>query len=507
MKVNKRVPVRFEKVEDYDTRFQKVKIWLMHLGKNYNKSIFDLEPVLEAMNSLKNTPILGYVENEDFRGHESELVVEDGEIKVNYIGHAYGVISESCNPRFEQKIGVNGEVLDYLVVDGLLWTKLDDAVSILNESGEVGQSMELHDEYDGYWDDEGYFHFTKFSFYGACMLGKDVLPAMQLASVEQVFSTSVIQSEIDSKLREFNQMLSQKHFKEVDNNMTLEQLLAKYSITNEQLVDKGIVAEDFSIEDLETKIQETFTETEEVVEPEVVEPEQQEETIVTEMESTEEVEPEVEVVAEVVEPEVEVTENYTRTFELSHEDIRWKMYEQIDTHMESKGFAGWYYISSVFESHIIVEEDDSKFYKVDYSKDGENITLGEATEVFGMFLTGEEKGALELMRSSFESIKQENEQLKSFQAGVLESQHEAEVEELFSNFSKLTEDDLKDIRENVHNFSIEQIETKCFELLGRKTANFSRKDTTTSIKVNFNNTGVEGKNGVDHIFAKHGIKK
>ena len=37
-------PVTFEKVEDIessDGRFTKVRIWLMHLGENFNGSIFE----------------------------------------------------------------------------------------------------------------------------------------------------------------------------------------------------------------------------------------------------------------------------------------------------------------------------------------------------------------------------------------------------------------------------------------------------------------------------------
>ena len=39
-------PVMFEKVEDIesvDGRFTKVRIWLMHLGENFNGSVFEKE--------------------------------------------------------------------------------------------------------------------------------------------------------------------------------------------------------------------------------------------------------------------------------------------------------------------------------------------------------------------------------------------------------------------------------------------------------------------------------
>ena len=45
----KNVPVMFEKLQLFeaeDKRFIKVKIWLLHLGKNFNGSFFTKESVL-----------------------------------------------------------------------------------------------------------------------------------------------------------------------------------------------------------------------------------------------------------------------------------------------------------------------------------------------------------------------------------------------------------------------------------------------------------------------------
>lgn len=215
--VQKSIPVLFETVEQIDTRFQKVKIWLMHLGQNYNNSVFTKESVESALDTLKNTPILGYIEEsklgeKDFRGHEVEIVVEGGDLKAKYIGQAFGVIPENCNPRFEVKKGDYDNDLEYLVVDGLMWTKFEDGVNILNSHGEVAQSMELHDDYDGYWNEDGSFVFTRFSFYGACLLGQNILPAMQQASVEVSFAQNfkVYENEIARKLDEFRLAFSKQ---------------------------------------------------------------------------------------------------------------------------------------------------------------------------------------------------------------------------------------------------------------------------------------------------------
>ncbi|WP_090739300.1 hypothetical protein [Paenibacillus sp. Mc5Re-14] len=531
--VHKTVPVKFEKVDQIDTRFQKVKIWLMHLGQNYNNSVFTREAVEEAMETLKNTPILGYVEesrlgDKDFRGHEVELVVEGGEFKTRYIGQAFGVIPENCNPRFETKKGDFDNDLEYLVVDGLMWTKFDDGVNILNQYGEVAQSMELDDNYDGYFNEDGAFVFTKFAFYGACLLGQDVLPAMQQASVETSFSANVnvYQEEIARKLNEFQLAYSNKQDKEVEQEMTLEELLAKYSTTVEALAEKGVAVDTFSIEDLEVKIEEVFTSDQdgEVKQPETqMKAKEDAENKDSEDKDDDEDEDEKKFSQENEGDKTdgefsqdnkpdETPEKFTLNFELSHDDIRSQLYTGLDQHIAS-AFGGeaewsWNYIVSVYDTHFITEDDyGRKFHKVEYSREGDNITLGNVSEVFAMFLTGDEKGALELMRSSFADYEKENAELKEFQANVLRGQHEALADEVISQFDKLSDEDVAEIRENIHNFTIEQIESKCFELVGRKTTKFSAPKTQSySMKI-----GVKQEqestdpSGYAHLFKKHGL--
>ncbi|TVX86068.1 hypothetical protein [Paenibacillus agilis] len=515
--VLKSIPVLFEKVDQIDTRFQKVKIWLMHIGQNYNNSIFMKESVEEAMSTLKNTPILGYIEesrlgDKDFRGHEVELVVEGGELKTKYIGQAFGVIPENCNPRFEIKKGDFDNELEYLVVDGLMWTKFDDGVNILNTHGGVPQSMELHDDYDGYFNDEGVFVFTRFSFYGACLLGQDVLPAMQKASVEVSFSANVnvYQEEIARKLEEFQMAFSNKNQdKEVEQKMTLEELLAKYATTVDALSEIGVEVNTYSIEDLDVKLAEVFASKEDDEDDSDKDDEKGSDS--DEDEDDEKEKDEKDFSQEKDSETESIPDKFTLNFELSHDDIRSQLYTGLDQHIAT-AIGGeeewsWNYIVSVYDTHFITEDDyGRKFHKVEYSREGDSIALGNVSEVYAMFLTSDEKGALELMRSSFEQYEKENTELKEFQANVLKGQHEALAEEVIAQFDKLTEDDVTEIRENIHNSTLEQIESKCFEMVGRKTTKFSAPKTTYSMKIGVNaNQDSPSPSGYAHLFKKHGL--
>ena len=56
-------PVMFQKteeIENSDNRFTKVKIWLMHTGRNWNQSEFTYEVIENAISTLSYIPIVGF---------------------------------------------------------------------------------------------------------------------------------------------------------------------------------------------------------------------------------------------------------------------------------------------------------------------------------------------------------------------------------------------------------------------------------------------------------------
>lgn len=189
-KVTIKLPTRFEKVEEEsnDTRFQKVRIYIAHTGENLNNSIFSREVLEDMIPSLVNVPILGYVAKQedgekDFRGHEKKVVIEDNSITVKFMTSAYGFIPEENNAHFEITGGK-----EWLVADGVLWTRFTDAMSIFDQAnGSKAQSMEISNA-DGYQDDRGRMVFTKAEFTGLCILGDDTPPAMKGSTISTIFS-------------------------------------------------------------------------------------------------------------------------------------------------------------------------------------------------------------------------------------------------------------------------------------------------------------------------------
>ncbi|OPH47615.1 hypothetical protein BC351_10520 [Paenibacillus ferrarius] len=237
---NKSIPLLFQKINHYDSveddvRFLKVKIWLMHLGENLNGSYFAKEVVEAAVPTLSNTPILAYIEdnsegNEDFSDHRQALIKKDGKYAVKYLGSPIGVIPSDNNAQFEDRLCDDGITRSFLTVEGLVWRKFDDPVDILNRDLIKAESMELADNYEGEFKEDGLFHFTKFSFFGACGLGSDVKPAMQNATIEVQFSEVEFSKLVNEKIELFKRIYSAKGGKELVNK--------EFTWSSEQLEDE-----------------------------------------------------------------------------------------------------------------------------------------------------------------------------------------------------------------------------------------------------------------------------
>lgn len=247
--------IMFQKQKEYvnnDTRFTKVKIWLMHLGINHNGTSFSKESVEEAIPTLANIPILGYIEIDgeykDFSGHISEVVFENDEKKYIYKGYAYGVIPEDNNARFEKRVCDDGIEREFLVVDGILWNKLSDGVDILNRDIWKHQSMELADgdgDYEGEYDSNYIFHFKKFKFYGACFLGDSYEPAMEGARIELVYSK--IKNNIIQQLKNFNKIVKKEEGDKTMENKIDESENKKTQIEENKSFDNNIVEQENTI--------------------------------------------------------------------------------------------------------------------------------------------------------------------------------------------------------------------------------------------------------------------
>lgn len=420
---NLNVPVLFQTIQDFnveDTRFTKVKIWLMHLDENLNGTSFTKDSVINAIPTLAYTPIMGMIEDGDFLGHEQELVIEDDDYKFKTLTQAYGVIPEFNNAQFEDRVGDDGVTRTYLTVDGLLWNKWEEAIDAINsKQGKTGQSMEIIVQAYTVPDENGVIGIERFQFDGACLLGDAVKPAMVSSNVELAFSDKVDKT-IKEKLAVYA-----KSLEEGGNELELDKL-------------KEVTKDDKFEENTDGTVEEPVEEpvvTPEEGEPEVpAEPETEPEATPEEPDKGTTTDPEPEPEPEPAEPEEPSTEP-----EAPEEPET----DNAETTVLKEG--------TLTEARQNRKEVEDKVEPV-----GERIVVGENV------YTIEE--ATDLIKQ-YEELKKEL--------------HETSVDSLFDKYSsEITEEDMKVLKEDAYSKDIETLETLIFATIGKN--KFSKQNKENS---------------------------
>ena len=405
-------------VKQINPLFSTCRVRVLYTGKNRNMSTITKSAVEKALPTIKNIPIVGEFSeaNKDYKGHGGAIDLDS--YKFIHTTKPYGLVPESATYEWEEVKGSDGSIREYLTIDGcLLWTgRYEEGFSII-ENGK-GQSMEI-EVTDGRWDDvEESYQIDNFLFSALCILGDDVEPAFEDARITAYsLNKDSFKKEFSIMMDELKISLNQE--KEV-NEMKLKELLAKYSITMEDLTAKGLDFSAISEDELEAKIAEALgveIEVEAVVEE-----------VVVEIEATDVVEVEAEetVVVELADVELETNE-----------------VEAVET----------------VETVEVVEVTDAE-------------QVGAVVEVAVV-----DTAVFETRIAELEAQLEELEELRAFKLNVEKVDHEAKVQKLFSDFQLNTED-VEGL--DIHKFSVEEIEEKCYAILGRKMA--SKKEF--SVKTN-----------------------
>jgi hypothetical protein len=511
-KIDKFVPVLFQKMNTYeneveDTRFLKVKIWLMHTQENLNGSYFDKPVVEDAIPTLANTPILAYVEDNsedetDFSDHRMVLVKEDGKFKVKYIGQAIGVIPTENNAQFETRVCDDGIEREFLTCEGLVWAKWDEPIDILNRELTVSQSMELHDDYEGEWKDDNLFHFTKFSFFGACALGKDYLPAMRSSTIETQFSYDNMFRDIQEKMEQFKHIfnLSKKGGNQKVNEKL--ELLSKYSLTEEDLKEKNINLEDFSVEELNEKLKE-ITSTD---------------FALTASQLRDEI-------------RAELYKDYTED-EWGYKSRSYWYVDHTDDMVIAEDTKDNYRLVGISYSvngdAVVIDFETKKRVKIAYepfdveseiifnltSKDKVEYDLNVKEKQLEQVFSAEKENAvfdvnkeLSTLTDNYTKLEEEVKGLREFKELKVTQERVEKESELFESFSvELTEDEMLPVKEVASDFSLEQLEEKLFTLVGKKKATFSKQTKkekqTVKIEVEHNDEEPKAYGGLFEKYSK-----
>lgn len=109
------------------------------------------------------------------------------------------------------------------------------------------------------------------------------------------------------------------------------------------------------------------------------------------------------------------------------------------------------------------------------------------------------------LKKDFDKVVEERDELLKYQNNRERNDHKAKVESLITSFDKLTENDVKEIREKVFHFTFDEIEEKLYALLGKKQVGDKVKKQSQFAKfyVTDDDNKTEKKPSYDHLFQKH----
>ena len=496
---------KFEINDDLSEGLLYGKIRAFHDLTNNNKSHIETDVLEEKMMSIKDRPIMADIidtneEDEegnpikDFSGHTMYYDEELDKMIYTEIPIGHFINPENIHLEYDEKYDRN-----FVCADVVVYEEYSDACEILRRRKEVDCSVELCIR-KMHWDNtDKTLHLDDFYVQGTTLLGSNVLPGMSGSKLSikdfseennSLFSSisDNEQSKLIETLDNLNKTLSNlninktahtENFEEggnEENDMTkFEELLEKYNKTVEDITFEY---EGLSNEELEVKFSEAFEETpsEEDDDKKAKENNSEDDSKKKDKDDdTDPEEPEEDPESAPDEDENTPKENesckdddkkeFSKVFELSHEDIRCAIYELLRPIEEAAN--DYYWIVEVFDNKFIYQSYvDGKYYKQGYSTDGDNVAFsGDRVEVYSEFITAEEKAELDEMRANYSSI---SEKLSKYEEAEEVAEKMTVFEDAaYENYLETKEfKDLMDV-ENVKKFTKEELAEKADAALGK----------------------------------------
>ena len=173
----------------------KADVKVLYLGENRNGSFINKETAMKMSETLRACPIVGAYRKDidDFGDHGEIIHIENGEITFDCATIPYGFVAPDAKVWFKEFTDYDefGNTVnrEYLMTTAYLWTGQYPEIERCVKEG-MGQSMELDGKsIDGHWAENyesgiEFFIINDASFTKLCVLGDDVEPCFEGASVE-----------------------------------------------------------------------------------------------------------------------------------------------------------------------------------------------------------------------------------------------------------------------------------------------------------------------------------
>ena len=490
-----KVPTTFEidnTVDENHRGMMRLKFRIFHTGLNRNKSYVSKESAEKAMNTIADRPVLAAIHqlNDgtwDFKGHEMEIVKdENGNEELRYIESQVG--SFSSEPAFWEHDDNLGK--DYVCAYAYISEEYTKTCEIIRAKQGSKNSCELFIDELSYNAKEKYLELNDFYVNASTLLGShedgtEIQEGMEGSRADiadfSVNNNSVkfdkdekmieLLENLNKTLSNFNKeqntvQLQSKEGGTNENMIKFEELLDKY---NKTIEDITFDYSEMSDEELEAKFAELFSDensdednsdeenSDTPSDDEVKEEDSDSDSSENDLDDSEDN-------SNGEENKNQEFEKLIRTFEISHEDIRYALYNLLLSYEESDN--EWYFINAVYDDYFTYENwSGDKIFGQAYTKDGDNVSFdGERYNLHRELLTDSEYAELQTMRSNYAELKEfkanvEKNELHSKKEEIINSERYAVLAEKNESGEYVNAEFAKLIK-SMDEYSIEDFETK-----------------------------------------------
>ena len=185
-------PIEFINITPLNPLISKCQIKVCYVGDepNRNRSIITKEVAKQMANSLPGCPIVGFYNEEkgDFEEHNRIIDISNGKFEIKDTTRPYGFVDLNAKVWFQKYLDDGMKEHEYMMTEGWLWTgQYPECQRILAHGN--NQSMELDEEtIDAHWskDDNGdpkFFIINEAIISKLCTLGEANEPCFEGANI------------------------------------------------------------------------------------------------------------------------------------------------------------------------------------------------------------------------------------------------------------------------------------------------------------------------------------
>ena len=186
-------PIEFINITPINPLISKCQIKVCYVGEepNRNGSIITKEVARDMANSLPGSPIVGFFneDKQDFEEHNRVIDISNGEFKIKDTTRPYGFVDLNAKVWFQKFLDDGQNEHEYMMTEGWLWTGQYPECKRIIDKGN-NQSMELDEEtLDATWsknknNEPLFFIINEAIISKLCILGESNEPCFEGSTIK-----------------------------------------------------------------------------------------------------------------------------------------------------------------------------------------------------------------------------------------------------------------------------------------------------------------------------------